>query len=203
MITVHIVDDHKILVEGLKKLVDNSGFARTTAVSYTGKDCLWKLNFEQPQVILLDINLPDWSGIDLCNVIKEKYPQVKVVALTSYSEYSIVRQMLENGASGYIIKNAMPEEILLGLQAVANNETFLCEEIDLLMNKRSLEQIWLTPREKVLLKYIVDGYTNPEIAEQMFLAVDTINNYRKKLLCKLNARNTAVLVRIALEQKLV
>ncbi|MEA4950301.1 MAG: response regulator transcription factor [Petrimonas sp.] len=111
--------------------------------------------------------------------------------------------MLENGASGYIIKNAMPEEILLGLQAVTNNETFLCEEIDLLMNKRSLEQIWLTPREKVLLKYIVDGYTNPEIAEQMFLAVDTINNYRKKLLCKLNARNTAVLVRIALEQKLV
>ncbi|MEA5044666.1 MAG: response regulator transcription factor [Petrimonas sp.] len=203
MITVHIVDDHKILVEGLKKLVDNSGFARTTAVSYTGKDCLWKLNFQQPQVILLDINLPDWSGIDLCNVIKEKYPQVKVVALTSYSEYSIVRQMLENGASGYIIKNAMPEEILLGLQAVTNNETFLCEEIDLLMNKRSLEQIWLTPREKVLLKYIVDGYTNPEIAEQMFLAVDTINNYRKKLLCKLNARNTAVLVRIALEQKLV
>jgi len=197
------VDDHKILVEGLKKLVDNSGFARTTAVSYTGKDCLWKLNFQQPQVILLDINLPDWSGIDLCNVIKEKYPQVKVVALTSYSEYSIVRQMLENGASGYIIKNAMPEEILLGLQAVTNNETFLCEEIDLLMNKRSLEQIWLTPREKVLLKYIVDGYTNPEIAEQMFLAVDTINNYRKKLLCKLNARNTAVLVRIALEQKLV
>ncbi len=197
------MDDHKILVEGLKKLVDNSGFARTTAVSYTGKDCLWKLNFEQPQVILLDINLPDWSGIDLCNVIKEKYPQVKVVALTSYSEYSIVRQMLENGASGYIIKNAMPEEILLGLQAVTNNETFLCEEIDLLMNKRSLEQIWLTPREKVLLKYIVDGYTNPEIAEQMFLAVDTINNYRKKLLCKLNARNTAVLVRIALEQKLV
>lgn len=197
------MDDHKILVEGLKKLVDNSGFARTTAVSYTGKDCLWKLNFQQPQVILLDINLPDWSGIDLCNVIKEKYPQVKVVALTSYSEYSIVRQMLENGASGYIIKNAMPEEILLGLQAVTNNETFLCEEIDLLMNKRSLEQIWLTPREKVLLKYIVDGYTNPEIAEQMFLAVDTINNYRKKLLCKLNARNTAVLVRIALEQKLV
>lgn len=203
MITVHIVDDHKILVEGLQKLIDNSGFARTTAVSYTGNDCLWELSFEQPQVLLLDINLPDWSGIDLCNVIKEQYPQVKIVALTSYSEYSIVRQMLENGASGYIIKNAMPEEILWGIQTVVNNQIFLCEEIDLLMNKRSPEQIWLTPRERILLKYIVDGYTNPEIAEQMFLAVDTINNYRKKLLCKLNARNTAVLVRIALEQKLV
>ena len=69
MITVHIVDDHKILVEGLQKLVDNSGFAQTTAVSYTGEDCLWKLSFKQPHVILLDINLPDWSGIDLCSVI--------------------------------------------------------------------------------------------------------------------------------------
>ncbi|MDD4777498.1 MAG: response regulator transcription factor [Fermentimonas sp.] len=203
MITVHIVDDHRILVEGLKILVNNSGFAQTTALSYSGKDCLWKLSFEQPRVILLDINLPDWSGIDLCKIIKEKYPQVKIIALTSYSEYSVVRQMLENGASGYIIKNAMPEEILLGIRTVADNRTFLCEEVDILMNKRSTEQIWLTPREKVLLKYIVDGYTNPEISEQMYLAVDTINNYRKKLLCKLNARNTAILVRMALEQKLV
>lgn len=202
-ISVHIVDDHKILVEGLQKLVDNSGFAQTTAVSYNGKDCLWKLNFEQPQVIFLDINLPDWNGIELCREIKQKYPQVKIVALTSYSEYSIVRQMIENGASGYVIKNAMPEEILLSIQTVVNNQTFLCEQIDMLMNSRNAQQIWLTPREKKLLKYIVDGYTNPEIAEQMFLAVDTINNYRKKLLCKLNARNTAVLVRLAVEQKLV
>ena len=203
MISVHIVDDHKILVEGLQKLVDGSGFAQTTAVSYTGKDCLWKLSFQQPQVILLDINLPDWNGIELCKEIKKKYPEVKIVALTSYSEYSIVRQMLENGASGYVIKNAMPEEILLAIQTVVNNETFLCEEINVLMNKHAIEQIWLTPREKKLLKYIVDGYTNPEIAEQMRLAVDTINNYRKKLLYKLNARNTAVLVRMAIEEKLV
>ncbi len=203
MINVHIVDDHKILVEGLQKLVDNSGFSQTTAVSYSGEDCLWKLSFGQPHVILLDINLPDWSGIDLCKIIKERYPHVKIIALTSYKEYAVVRQVLENGASGYVIKNAMPEEIILGIQTVADNGTFLCEEVDLLMNKSSMEQIWLTPREKVLLKHIVNGYTNPEIAEQMFLAVDTINNYRKKLLCKLNARNTAVLVRIALEQKLV
>lgn len=203
MITVHIVDDHKILVEGLQKLVDDSGFAKTTAVSYTGKECMWRLSFEQPQVILLDINLPDANGIDLCREIKTIYPHIKIVALTSYSEYTIVKQMLGNGASGYIIKNAMPEEILLGIRTVANNETFLCEQIDMLMNKRSPEQIWLTPREKKLLKYITEGYTNSEIADLMFLAVDTINNYRKKLLFKLNARNTAVLVRIAMEQKLV
>lgn len=203
MTTVHIVDDHKILVEGLQKLINDSGFALTTAVSYTGKECLANLRNELPDVLLLDINLPDSSGLDLCKIIRSEFPSLKIVALTSYSEYAIVRQMLENGASGYVIKNAMPEEILMGIDAVANGETFLCEEIDMLMRKTSNRHIWLTPREKELLKHISDGYTNTEIAEKMFLGVETINSYRKNLLLKLGAKNTAVLVKMALEEKLI
>ncbi len=97
----------------------------------------------------------------------------------------------------------MPEEIILSVETVANNEIFLCEEIDLLMRNRSNNPIWLTPREKELLKYIVEGLTNHEIAEKMYLGVGTINSYRKNLLIKLGAKNTAVLVRMALEEKLV
>lgn len=97
----------------------------------------------------------------------------------------------------------MPEEIILSVETVANNEIFLCEEIDLLMRNRSNNPIWLTPREKELLKYIVEGLTNHEIAEKMYLGVETINSYRKNLLIKLGAKNTAVLVRMALEEKLV
>ena len=203
MITVHIVDDHKILAEGLQKLVNESGFAQTTATSYTGKECLANLRQEQPDVLLLDINLPDASGIDLCIEIKEKYPSIKIVALTSYSEYSIVRQMTENGASGYVIKNAMPEEILMSIETVAAGETFLCEQIDMLMKRSTKQHVWLTPREKDLLKLIVDGFTNTEIAQQLFLGVETVNSYRKNLLFKLGARNTAVLVKMALEEKLI
>ena len=203
MITVHIVDDHKILVEGLQKLIDESGFAKTTAVSYSGKECLANLRREQPDVLLLDINLPDASGIDLCKEIKTLYPAVKIVALTSYSEYTIVRRMMENGASGYVIKNAMPEEILMSIETVANGEKFLCEQIDMLMKRSTKQHIWLTPREKELLKHIVDGYTNAEIAEKLFLGVETVNSYRKNLLFKLGARNTAVLVKMAYEEKLI
>lgn len=203
MITVHIVDDHKILVEGLQKLIDESGFAKTTAVSYSGKECLANLRREQPDVLLLDINLPDASGIDLCKEIKTLYPAVKIVALTSYSEYTIVRRMMENGASGYVIKNAMPEEILMSIETVANGEKFLCEQIDMLMKRSSKQHIWLTPREKELLKHIVDGFTNAEIAEKLFLGVETVNSYRKNLLFKLGARNTAVLVKMAYEEKLI
>lgn len=162
-----------------------------------------QLRREQPDVILLDINLPDASGIDLCKEIKSLFPKVKIVALTSYSEYAIVRQMIENGASGYVIKNAMPEEILMSIESVADGETFLCEQIDMLMKRSTKQHIWLTPREKELLKFIADGFTNVEIAEKLFLSVETVNSYRKNLLLKLGARNTAVLVKMAYEEKLI
>ena len=198
-----IVDDHRVLVEGLNKLFDNSDTVDVIGVAYSGKECRSALRKELPDVILLDINLPDVSGIDLCKEIKTENPEIKIVALSSFNEYTIVRRMIENGASGYVVKNAMPEEIILSVETVANNEIFLCEEIDLLMRNRSNNPIWLTPREKELLKYIVEGLTNHEIAEKMYLGVETINSYRKNLLIKLGAKNTAVLVRMALEEKLV
>lgn len=198
-----IVDDHRVLVEGLNKLFDNSDTVDVIGVAYSGKECRSALRKELPDVILLDINLPDVSGIDLCKEIKTENPEIKIVALSSFNEYTIVRRMIENGASGYVVKNAMPEEIILSVETVANNEIFLCEEIDLLMHNRSYNPIWLTPREKELLKYIVEGLTNHEIAEKMYLGVETINSYRKNLLIKLGAKNTAVLVRMALEEKLV
>lgn len=198
-----IVDDHRILVAGLKKLFENSATVQVTGLAFSGKECRSAIIKELPDVILLDINLPDASGIDLCKEIKSQHPEIKIVALSSFNEYAIVRRMLENGASGYVVKNAMPEEIKMSVEMAANNASFLCEEIDLLMRKRSKNPIWLTPREKELLKLIVDGFTNHEIAEKMFLGVETINSYRKNLLIKLCAKNTAILVRMALEEKLV
>jgi DNA-binding NarL/FixJ family response regulator len=202
-VSILIVDDHRILVEGLIRLFANVATMQVMGVAYSGKECRTFLSKATPDVILLDIGLPDVSGIDLCKEIKEAYPKIKIIALSSFNEYAIVRRMLENGAAGYVVKNAMPEEILMSVEMVMNNETFLCEEIDLLMHSRRHNPVWLTPREKELLRFIVDGFTNAEIAERMFLGVETINGYRKNLLVKLGAKNTAVMVRMALEQKLV
>lgn len=198
-----IVDDHRVLVEGLIKLFESSDTVQVVGVAYSGKECRKALAEILPDVILLDISLPDVSGIDLCKEIKTENPRINIVALSSFNEYTIVRRMIENGASGYVVKNAMPEEIMISVETAAKNEIFICDEIDLLMRKRSSNPIWLTPREKELLKYIVEGFTNHEIAEKMFLGVETINSYRKNLLIKLGAKNTAVLVRMALEEKLV
>ena len=203
MIQVQIVDDHKMLVEGLRKLIDESGTAIVTAVSHDAAHCYRILANEIPDVLLLDINLPDANGVDLCAELKSKYPDLKILALTSYGEYTVVRRMIENGALGYVLKNAMSEEMIAGIEAVASGELFLCHEVDVLIKKQENTAIWLTLRERELLKLIVEGYTNPEIAEKIFLSPETIKGYRKNLLFKLGVKNTATLVKLAIEQKLI
>jgi DNA-binding NarL/FixJ family response regulator len=203
MINVAIVDDHPLLVKGLKNLIENSGIAQMIDGAESGNACLKMLRFSQPDVLLMDIHLPDINGIDLCKEVHTLWPNIAIIALTSFGEYTYVRKMLENGAKGYLLKNAMPEEILKGIETVHNGEPFLCHEIDMLMRKQNERNIFLTPRETDLLRLIVKGYTNHEIAEELFLGIETINSYRKNLLFKLNARNTAVLVKIAIEEKLI
>ena len=203
MIKVNIVDDHKILVEGLRKLIDESGKAIVTAVSHDAEGCRRLLKSQSPDVLLLDINLPDGNGIDLCIELKTLYPELKILALTSYGEYTVVRRMIENGALGYVLKNSMSEEMIAGIETVAAGELFLCHEVDLLMKKAQNSDIWLTQRERELLRLIVEGYTNPEIAEKIFLSPETIKGYRKNLSFKLGARNTASLVKLAIEKKLI
>lgn len=203
MIKVVIVDDHKILTDGLRNLIEDSGMATVVGIAHSATECRNSISFWKPDVLLLDVGLPDISGVDFCKEIKTQHAHIKVLALTTHNEYSIVRQMLQNGASGYLIKNAMTEEVLAGIQAVADGETFLCDEINILMNRPKEPHIWLSQREREMLKLVAEGLTNGEIADRIFLSPETIKSYRKNLLLKLDAKNTAVLVRIAIEKKLI
>lgn len=202
-IKVAIVDDHKILTEGLRGLIEESLQATVVGVAHTAADCRHSIGFWRPDVLLLDVGLPDMSGIDLCKELTAAFPDTRILALTTHNEYTVVRTMLDNGASGYLVKNAMAEEVLAGIEAVAAGKTFLSHEIDVLMKKPSSTNIWLSQRERELLKLICEGLTNGEIAERIFLSPETIKGYRKNLLLKLGAKNTAVLVKMAIEQKLI
>lgn len=203
MPNILVVDDHPLLAQSLAGIVSESKIGEVVAIAGTAKQCFELIAGHQIDLVLLDVNLPDGSGLDVCKTICEKYPQLKVIAITSYGEFTVVRKMLEYGARGYILKNAMPDEIILGIETVLQGETFLCHEVDVLMKKKKDQQIFLTPRESELLSLIVNGFTNAEIAEKLYLGIETINSYRKNLLFKLNARNTAMLVKMAIEQKLV
>jgi DNA-binding NarL/FixJ family response regulator len=203
MYRILIVDDHPLLANGLKSLLADYKIAESADIAATGKECTCKLNSSEYDVILLDINLPDVSGIDLCETIHKEFPKIKILALTSFNEFTCVNKMLSNGASGYVLKNAMPEEIIMGIETIMNGEIFLCHEIDILMKKETDKHVFLTRRETDLLRLITEGFTNQEISEKLFLGAETIKSYRKNLLFKLNAKNTASLVKMALEGKLV
>ena len=203
MITVHILDDHRMLVEGLCFSIRESGIAKVTGASHTLAECRNSMAFYQPDVLLLDLNLPDGRGEEFCVEMKRKYPNMKILVLTTHDEYSVAKRVMDSGASGYILKNALSEEVIAGIEAVMRGEVFLCDEIDVLMNKRTEQPIWLTAREQELLRLIVDGYTNQEIADKVYLSVETIKTYRKNLILKLGAKNSMMLVRMALEKKLI
>jgi DNA-binding NarL/FixJ family response regulator len=203
MIKVHITDDHKMLVEGLTASINESDIATVTGVSYTLGECRKALSFTPVNVLLLDISLPDGSGIDFCKEIHAGYPDMKILILTFHNEYSIAKRTLENGASGYILKNALSEEVIEGIEAVMNGKTFLCDEIDTLLNEKNEKQIWLTKREQEILELISEGYSNHEIADKLFLGIETIKTYRKNLNRKFEAKNTVDLVRKGMKNQLV
>ena len=203
MITVYITDDHKVLADGLRRLIEEAGDIKVSQMAYNAQECRYHLQFGLPDVLMLDINLPDGNGVELCKEFKALYPDLKILALTTYNEYSIVRQMLDNGALGYVLKNAMAEEVIEGVRTVAEGKKFLCHEVDVLMKKQSNTDIWLTPREQEMLKLIVAGNTNTEIAEKTSLSPETIKGYRKNLLLKLDVKNTAMLVKKAIDEKWV
>ncbi len=204
MIKIIIVDDHPVVTNGIKQLVDSSRDIEVTGIASCGTDCKKLLQSIQPDIILLDINLPDISGIDLCLYLRNNYPSVKIIALTGFKEYFYIQKMLQNGASGYLLKNALPEEIIEGIQMVYAGEQYLSEDADNMVSKRNnSRKVFLTIRETELLQLIVEGYTNKEIAEKLFLGVETINSYRKNLLLKLGVKNTAAMVKLAITEKLI
>jgi len=204
MVNLQIVDDHKLVVECLNKLIDDSGIARVTGVYYDLNSCRLGLEKSLPDILLLDIALPDGDGVDFCAELKKKYPILKIIMLTTYKEFSIAKRSLYNGANGYILKNAEIEEMLAGIEAVGKGEQFLCEEIDLLLKEKRYEDVvWLSNREREILKYIAEGYTTREIANFIHRNEETVRTNRRTLLIKLDAKNTPVAVKKGIEMKLI
>ena len=162
--------------------------------------CLAFLNKQLPDVILMDINLPDINGIDLCKEVKTKYPSVFIIGLSTFNQQSFIQKMMDNGASGYLLKNATQEEITSAIETVMKGKTYLSEEASNTLRKENGTNIVLTRREKEVLELIADGMTNAEIAQKLFVSVTTVDTHRKNLLAKFDTKNTAALIKIAVSQ---
>lgn len=198
---VFIVDDHFMVIEGIRSILQDEKNINWLGHAMNASSCLEFLEKYQPNVIFMDISLPDESGIDLCKKVVKLYPKIKILGLSTYNQQSIIQDMMKSGASGYLLKNASKEELLDAIEAVMAGEEYLCFDAEeSLQNTENLVPI-ITKREKEVLGLICEGFTNPEIAEKLFISLPTANTHRKSLLAKFGAKNVASLVKIALENK--
>jgi len=205
-IRIFIVDDHPMVVAGLKALLGKLNNINIIGAAKSAIDAIAFLKKNDIDIMLLDINLPDINGIDLCKKVKKEFPSVKILGISTFSERSYISRMIENGASGYLIKSASAEEIAQAIQTVLNGKLYLSLSMEQMMKPPALcgNSILpaITKREREVLQLISEGFTNNQIAEQLFISPLTVDSHRKNLLTKLNVNNTASLIRLAVEYQL-
>jgi DNA-binding NarL/FixJ family response regulator len=195
---IFITDDHYMVVEGIRSLLQNEPGVEWMGHATNVASCLAYLQQHQPDLLFLDINLPDRSGIELCREIKSKYPAIHIIGLSSFNQQSYIEKMMHEGASGYVLKNASREEIVEAITTVMAGKTFLSQEAAAVIAQGEDSRIpVLTRREKEVLGLIAEGLTNNAIAEKLFISTTTVDTHRKNLLAKFEAKNTATLIRMA------
>lgn len=206
-VNIMITDDHPVVTNGLVKLFNEHKAYKVMATFSNGKDLLHELKQRQPDILLLDMHLPLIEGPALAAEIIKKYPAVKIIILSSSDIIIQVKKMLQLGCCGYLLKDSDDLTILKAVDTVHTGGQFLSAALqqqimeDLFKKKAPATE--LTRREKEILQLISDEFTNQEIADKLFISPHTVDNHRVSLLNKMQAKNTAGLVRKALEQGLV
>jgi DNA-binding NarL/FixJ family response regulator len=198
MISVFIVEDHSIVVEGLLTLLQNEKDITIAGSATTGEKCLQFFKTGTADVVLMDINLPDISGIELCKKIKSAQHSTMVLALSTFNEGGYMRKVMENGASGYLLKNVGKEELLEAINQVAKGGVYFSAEAGktyrAAVEKQNQVPI-LTKREKEILKLVVSGKKNQEIGQELFISIDTVDTHRKNLYTKLGVNSVVQLMK--------
>lgn len=204
---VFIIDDHPIVLEGLKNLLNQREEIFVTGAFSTGAEAMKALEQDSPDVILLDINLPDVNGTQLCREIREKYPAVRIIALSVHNERLVILNMLQQGASGYVLKNAIGKDIVDALWDVMMGKVYLCSgtrEVLGNIDSSPIKEIpRLTRREKEILTLIGQGKTTQQIAAGLFISPHTVESHRKNLMEKFAVPNTAMVIKLATEYGLM
>lgn len=207
MIKVSLVDDQVIILNGLQKILSAYPHIEILNAYTNGEILLEELENGQPDVLLLDLQMPNISGLELASILSKKYPDIKIIALSNVDVFIQMKQMIQNGCKGYLLKDVSPEILVKAIETVYEGGRFLNEDFQnqLLSNisNNPISQPLVTRREKEILKLITEEHTNQDIASMLFLSLRTVENHRNNLLQKLKVKNTAGLVKIALQQGLV
>lgn len=201
-----IVEDHPIVSDSLFRLI-NETFESTTCVhAATGAKGLSYLNGNHFDIVLLDINLPDMSGIEFCSRARARFPELKVLVVTSLAQRHVIEKAVQAGAKGFVLKTSDVRDITEGIRQVMEGNSYFGTGVGNIMEGHSISgtsEPMVTRRESEILRLIADGFTNQEIADKLFISSSTVDSHRKNLLVKFDAKNTAALIKTAISKGII
>ncbi len=209
MIRLVIADDHPIIINGVAALLKQDDEINLVKEVYDGLQLLNFLKDNEADVILLDINMPELNGVDACRMIKNQHPDTKVLAFSQYNEKRFVKRLLKSGANGYLLKNSPASELISAIKMVHQGGMYLSKELPNIFyeNKNQAQTDSLFPdisqRELDVLKLICEELNTQEIADRLFISKHTVETHRANLLLKVGVKNTAGLVKWAVENEFV
>ncbi|MFO7613729.1 MAG: response regulator transcription factor [Bacteroidales bacterium] len=211
MINVLIADDHQLLIDGIKTALEGVEDITVVAEANNGYKVLETLESGIPvDVILMDINMPLLDGLNCTKMVAKKFPDVKVIALSQYDEKRFVKQMVKNGASGYLLKDTGKDILVKAIQTVHRGETYYCERLSMRLINQELKMQdtkalfpKLSKREVEILQLIGKEYSSQQIADKLFISFHTVESHRANLMFKAGVKNTAGLIRWAVENDLL
>ena len=208
-----LVDDHAVVRSGLKMLLASEADVEIVGEAGSGSEAVTAAGSVRPDVVLMDIGLPDMTGIEAARIIKSKFPNIAIVALTIHEDEEYFFKMLEAGASGYVPKRAAPDELLTAIRAAASGEVYLYPSLAKLLVKDYLSQErqaenkpaldGLTDREQEVLSLLAEGATNEHIASKLVISPKTVERHRENIMRKLNLHSRSELVRYAIRKGII
>jgi len=214
-INVFVVDDHQIFLDGIVSLLDDEPNIKIAGTAHNGKEALDRIKSTKVDVVLMDINMPEMDGIEATKQLKKTNADIKVLMLTMHSEARFIKECLEIGAKGYVMKNISKDDLIKAIETVYQDKTYLDQDsqeklISSISNaddddERNYDELaaQITQRELEILQLIALGLTSQDIANKLFISKNTVETHRKNMLAKLNVNNTAALLKIAYKKGLV
>ncbi len=205
-----LADDHQIIRNGIKLMLKKNIEFEIASEASSGEEVISYLerNSDRVDVILMDIDMPGMGGIEATEIITQKYKNIKILALTMHSEETFISHMMKAGATGYILKEANTNELIMAINTVAAGKKYYSNEVSVaminsLMSKDNSKENDLSEREIEVLKYIAAGDTNKEAGEKLFISPRTVETHRRNILSKLDVKNTAEMIKYAYQHQLI
>ncbi len=205
-ILVSLLDDHPLILSGLQQLIEQEEDMDVLELHHSGQELLKAFENNYPDILLLDIHLPEIQGDELALILSKKYPQVKIIVLSNLDYPYYIKNLLQSGIKGYILKSSKKYKIIDAIRAVHRGEQYIDDAIADKANeyKRALKHnqnqpLLLTKREKEILHLIAKDYTSLEIADELYLSKRTVDTHRNNLLLKLDVKNSAGLIKKAID----